>query len=692
MVVTIKIKTKAQIPKFLLKYKKFKKCKFCGRKIPRGRMCPSCKFHSGIRNLFENAGFTVVECNYLRKGPDMIIEAEGFRIIVQCKRALKKRLFPSINRLIDEYSTKRQKKNARIAILAISTYVLPKEYLVQEKRKELLEMDKVIIWDDRIIDYYKRLVKAIGEYAKYTILGDFGIKEEFSSPISIPALKVKQNDEEFVIFKITPDILLKIAYVFRREYSPGAYQRMLNPARLKKELAEKFLDEPDAILPTNIVCVLEDGINFDEKTKMLTIPMKFHSVWIIDGQHRLYAFCHLKNVRKREEFELLCAGFDGTRMPIASQGKMFVDINQKAKQVSPLLLLDLYDLIGVKDRRVEIVKELAKTKIFADKIQFPGKKAPISMVTFATTSAMDKLVKNGGILSKYYQKGSEAMEEKFQEFCVKVLKTYFRIVSEVFKEEWKDSENYILARDRGIRGLLRLFPVILDYAQGVNEDKIKECLKALKGFKLGTVECKGKYAGEGGADDLLKEWCEHIRKTIPDFAPIKREVIQEIIIYPNQKKQAENFIKKWFSKLRDLIYGQLTYIDETTFDYLRWIPKPCEIKLIVSVIKDKDKCYEIAEKMKSDGWNLQIHIVEIPQKIPSEGAKLVPWLHERWLADENFEIDFGHDLKKSALGSRQHTIRVLGKSGLKEKITKFKKLWEVPPIPIQIKPFFPNTI
>jgi len=157
---------------------------------------------------------------------------------------------------------------------------------------------------------------------------------------------------------------------------------------------------------------------------------------------------------------------------------------------------------------------------------------------------MEKLVENGGIISKWYGNNKRTKEVP-EEFCLRMLDNYFRLVSSIFKKEWKKDEEFIIASDRGVRGLLRLMEDVLEYSNGLRDRKrAKKVLKALRGTELRNSQLKGKYAGEGGADKLTAEWRDFIRKKIPDFAPKRRSMVDEKVIEPGQKERAKEFIKK----------------------------------------------------------------------------------------------------------------------------------------------------
>jgi DGQHR domain-containing protein len=658
----------------------------------------SRRFRNKIARLLEKAGFVVDRRESVKPREDMVANALGIRIVVKCKRASSEDTpFPRLGSLIDEYSRKVKKEGATAAVLVLGGYRIGHTHerftRTVKTEEELSRQGSVVIWDDRTIEYYSRTVNALLDYARYTILAELGIKKEFEKPRYVPAMKIVQGDRQFFVFGISPEVLLKVAYVFKKERDPRAYQRMLRPTRLRDEIAE-FLKEPGATFPNSIICVFQSGVRFDGKR--LRIPMSCGSVWIVDGQHRLYAFCH-STKDKRKNFKLVCSGFNAEGLPksqlsIPEQGAIFVNINQKGKRVPSELLYDLYEMIGVNDSRVELVKELAKTEVFGNRIGFPSKKGTISSVTFITTSPMGRLVSTrpNGTLSRYYA----GDQRKFYKFCFRALKGYFSIVAEVFGKEWNNPREYVLATDRGIRALLRLFESIVSYAEGVKTEKIRECLEALKGVELRSAELakKGGYYGEGGANILRDEWVSQIRTRIPEFALTEKQtVVDQLVVLPGERDKAEEFLKKWFLILEGEIFAELAYIDDTTFSYLGWINPSCKaLKIMVSSIKEREKCEKAAFELQRGRTNLEV----FQKKVITKEGEEHEYEHERWLAGQNYEVELGHDLKRDSLGNKKHTIKVLQRPDLSERYRRFAEEWKTLPTKkagVSIMRFFPTS-
>jgi hypothetical protein len=196
-----------------------------------GKKDYSKKFHNKVNNLLKKAGFKIEDVNYHKPGPDTICNVDGDKILLQCKSTKEiNKPYRSLERLADEYATKVRKHRAKVAILAFQNYKIMDKYLGDK----LLKRNKIVVWNDRIIDYYDKTVDSTGHYAKYSIKGDLGISDNTNEYFTVPAIKVEQNGRQFFIFRMFPEDLLKYSYVFRRQYNPKAYQRMLKKIGLKK--------------------------------------------------------------------------------------------------------------------------------------------------------------------------------------------------------------------------------------------------------------------------------------------------------------------------------------------------------------------------------------------------------------------------------------------------------------------------
>jgi len=209
----------------------------------------------------------------------------------------------------------------------------------------------IVLFDEHDLDYYENLVTHLGPAARYQFLADtLPGKTVPGLELRLPAIKTKMGGFNCYSFSITPDYLLKISYVSHRSKGKksdvSTYQRMLNKSRLNK-IKDYITD--DGIFPTNIVInidknrlqferIHQSGDPEDSGTAgWLSIRPTYKSAWIIDGQHRLFAYSGHERAAKSR---LSVLAFDG--LAPSEQAKLFIDINAKQKSVKQSLLQELY--------------------------------------------------------------------------------------------------------------------------------------------------------------------------------------------------------------------------------------------------------------------------------------------------------------------------------------------------------------
>jgi len=226
--------------------------------------------------------------------------------------------------------------------------------LLSDNDKERANQSNVILFDDTDLTYYENLVNHLGPAAKYQILSDMLPGKEIPGlSIKIPAIKSKMGGNNCYTFSISPEFLLKIAYVSHRAKGKASdintYQRMLTKTRLKK--IREYIEE-DGIFPTNIILnidksrltfqrIKQESENADEIHAgilgWLDIKAAYKSAWIIDGQHRLYAY---SGHQKAHKSKLSVMAFEGLKP--SKQAELFIDINAKQKGVKQSLLQELF--------------------------------------------------------------------------------------------------------------------------------------------------------------------------------------------------------------------------------------------------------------------------------------------------------------------------------------------------------------
>lgn len=223
--------------------------------------------------------------------------------------------------------------------------------LLSDNDRTRAKDQNVMLFDEHDLEYYEQLVSHIGPAARYQFLADMlPGKSVPGLELRLPAVKTRMGGFNCYSFSISPDYLLKISYVSHRSKGKRSdvktYQRMLNKGRLSK--IRQYISD-DGIFPTNIVVNIDKNRLQFERTQQegtgedsgvagwLSIRPTYKSAWIIDGQHRLFAYSGHERAAKSR---LSVLAFDG--LAPSEQARLFIDINAKQKSVKQSLLQELY--------------------------------------------------------------------------------------------------------------------------------------------------------------------------------------------------------------------------------------------------------------------------------------------------------------------------------------------------------------
>ncbi|MEW6183305.1 MAG: DGQHR domain-containing protein [Bacillota bacterium] len=212
----------------------------------------------------------------------------------------------------------------------------------------------IILFDEQDLTYYERLISQVGPAAKFQFFSDMLPDKPIQGlRIRVPAVRTKMGGFNCYSFCISPEYLLKISFVSHRAKGKASdvntYQRMMKKSRLKT-IGEYITN--DGIFPTNIVVnidkkrlqferIHQEGDQFTDTNSgvlgWLEIRPTYKSAWIIDGQHRLFAYSgHPRATRSL----LSVLAFEG--LLSSKQAELFIDINAKQKRVKQSLLQELY--------------------------------------------------------------------------------------------------------------------------------------------------------------------------------------------------------------------------------------------------------------------------------------------------------------------------------------------------------------
>jgi len=293
---------------------------------------------------------------------DVLAIDEEVCLAIECKSAAARGRRPTFQEELGKHAAVREPLQRGIntpggegAKRSVVLVLWTRNAVLSRNDKERARQQKVVLLDEADLNYFETLAYQLGPAVRYQFLAELVPGKTIPGlEITVPALESKMGAYSCYTFSLAPEYLLKIAYVSHR--SPRAsdvatYQRMLARSRLKS-IAKYICSGPDAMFPTNIVVNLErseTGAIFERARQAegaegatfgwLTLHPAYKSAWVIDGQHRLYAYSYAgPEAAARGRLSVLA--FVG--LPGAIQQKLFVEINAEQKSVKRSLLQELY--------------------------------------------------------------------------------------------------------------------------------------------------------------------------------------------------------------------------------------------------------------------------------------------------------------------------------------------------------------
>lgn len=464
--------------------------------------------------------------------------------------------------------------------------------------KRLQEWD-IIFFSDSTIQYYSELVKHLGTCSRYQLLGNLLANTEIKKMQNkVLAIKGKMGGHEYYEFSIEPEKLLKIGYVLHRNEANKnmmpTYQRIIKRKRLKE--VQSFIND-GGYFPNSIIVSIDSGgrkLQFDEsptklddsisKIGVLHLPKRYHSAYIIDGQHRLYGYSDSEYANTNSIPIVAFVDLDRSE-----QLKLFMDINENQKSVSKTLRITLnsdmlWDSPNQNERRDAIRSKIAQmcgeeqsSPLLGRVVIGEDEKNNIKCITiqaiqlalqkcyfFSTFAKNNTIATNGS----FDVGDNQATIDRFYPF----LEGCFKTVKNECETEWSLGEQGILTINRGIQGIIRiindvvnlliaqnkLFPLTQDIDDIINEVEyyMSPLLNHInKLTEEQRIELKSFYGG-GAENKYLHYFQKVIHDSLTDFNP---EGLEEYIANTTKEYNAtsKEYIYAIEEKLKDVIAESL---------------------------------------------------------------------------------------------------------------------------------------
>ncbi len=272
-----------------------------------------------------------------------------------------------------EYQTKAIREKFDNPDLTVGFVLFTRKYNVSDANKTTARLDGISVLNEYDLQYYNQLYKTLGPFAKNQILCDiFREKEIKSISYEVPAVRGEVSGHVAYSFLIEPSKILPLSYVAHRkvndEEMDQTYQRMINKSKLKEI---KTFIKNEGFFANNVIVNIKtdeeplfvsDGTNVgNTQHGILHLPDKYKTLYVIDGQHRLFSFAGLKEA---ETTIIPVTAF--YNLDLELQRKIFVDINDKQKRVDPNLLISIESRSKEKSDNVEEWVDALNTIVFSE--------------------------------------------------------------------------------------------------------------------------------------------------------------------------------------------------------------------------------------------------------------------------------------------------------------------------------------
>ena len=462
-------------------------------------------YKMGFYRLNKTRKFTIYDLqgNYNQQ-IDVFAADDDTVLVVECKAA-KERKKQSFKQEIDSLGThieliqKAIKKNPKYADKKLAFIWATKKYTLNSQDRERLNNYNICYFNDDAIRYYTQLAAHLGSAARYQLLGDiFRGKDIKGMDMRIPAIKGTMGGLDYYAFSIEPEKLLKISYVLHHSLaitgSMPTYQRIIKKQRLTE--IRKFING-GGYFPNSVIISIDTGnkkMQFDQascpvnselcKIGTLHLPQKYHSAYIIDGQHRLYGYSDSDYASKNTIPVVAFVNLDQQ-----TQMKLFMEINENQKSVPKTLRVvlrgDLFWGDDNKGKQRDALRSRLAQQLGSDDDSPLKDRVVISEdteqndFTCISVEAIQNAIKSSGFLSTYNAQnarvgapGSFDIEDVKQTFDLlyPFLRDELAYISQNAETEWERGKNGILTMNRGIQGCIRLISDIVDML--IKEEKI----------------------------------------------------------------------------------------------------------------------------------------------------------------------------------------------------------------------------
>lgn len=536
--------------------------------------------------------------------------------------------------------------------LKIAYVLATQNYTLKRADLERLDSFQIHHFGEADLEYYSELADHLGAAARYQFEANLFKGQDIPSIDGrVFAIEGTMGGMRYYSFSIEPDRLLKLGFVLHRSKSIRTlptYQRLIKRTRLTA--IRKFINN-GGYFPNSIVVNIESGgknLRFEQSSSslqndnsrlgVLHLPTRYQSAYVVDGQHRLYAY---SGSQYGSNNSIPVVAF--VDLERSEQLRLFMEINENQKAVSKNLKHTLdadlkWDSPNLNERADGVKKQLAQelgenitSPLYNRVLVGEDQRSETRVITLEAilrginqTRFVGKFTKDTTRENGLFNSGKS---EDTLDRIFAVLSSLFGYFMEEYPDEWArlPKDGAILTVNDGVTAAIALFGDVVDHMVRSEEisplqdspekiiDTASTYLDGLKAFfaELSPAEradLRSKY-GSGAPTRLRRIFQRAIHEHRIDFDPVG---LQEY-----WRDQSKQYNTDTFSRIADIELHLRSVVKESLMGLHgnMWLKKGIPEKLYTHLITEaakKNRTIEKDEDEKTpwDCLNL-IHIREI---------------------------------------------------------------------------------
>lgn len=329
------------------------------------------------------------------------------------------------------------------------------------------------------------------------------------TPLSFKSLQNQNFAQPTYTFSIPASDLIRISYVNRANINKRdlaeAYQRAIKEKRLS-EIAN-FIEEQNRksrieVFPNNIVVNISDFKFIPDENNphsgTIEFPNKYGVLWVIDGQHRLYSFCKIKDETIRKKYRFITTAYP--KISLSDQAEIFYTINDKQEGINSDLIMFIQSHLLEKSigYAAKILLDIDKENIFTKPIkkgfEETERGAWLKLSTLVNTLTEEGLISyeksSGGLL----QKSKDDLETP-----LRILRDYITYIRHHFRASWDEGKRGFAQSNQGLAILFIVLKKIIeakikakDDLDDIDENTFAQYLDTIDSKTLNTKKLIGK--------------------------------------------------------------------------------------------------------------------------------------------------------------------------------------------------------